>query len=147
MNIDWTDPTCMVSEHFSVHECLWLPSWNRLATEDDGLNDEIKTNLVTLCNKMEIVRAYLNCPIITHCMYRPPQYSVLVGGFADDIHTGNGGAAIDFDCEPIKSCDEVKALLLSCLEQWNLRLENNGNGASWCHIDTHQVIYTRYFKA
>ena len=146
MNLDWNDPNCKVSKYFTVKECLWLPSWNRMANDSDGLTPQIKANLIALCGKLDIVRDYLNCPINVHCMYRSPKYSELVGGFSTDVHTGNGGVAVDFDCNPNLSCDEIKNLLLPCIENWSLRMEDNGAGASWIHLDNHAVIHNRFFK-
>jgi uncharacterized protein (DUF983 family) len=91
--IDWTNPECMITEHFSVKEALYLPTWSRMATEADGLNDTIKQNIVNLLTIMEKVRSILGCPINVHCCFRPGLYSVAVGGTATDVHTF--GEAVD----------------------------------------------------
>lgn len=143
--IDWTDPKAKVSEHFSVHEAIYLPTWDRMATESDGLTQPVKDNLVNLCAVMEKVRELLGCPITVHCMYRPPEYSKLVGGHENDVHTM--GMAVDFDCNPSMSTDDIKAKLLPELERMGLRMENNGSNSGWIHIDTHAVIHNRYFSA
>ena len=143
--IDWTDETCQITEHFTVKEALYLHQWERLGNETDGLNDDIKNNLINLCGVMEKIRALLgNIPIKVHCMYRPPAYSQLVGGTAHDVHVT--GLACDFDSMPDMTCDKIKELLVPQLEALNIRLENNGLGALWCHIDTHPVISQRYFN-
>src|SRR5271166_1568596 len=73
MSTDWTDPTSIVTEHFTVNDCLMLHSWNRLATEADGANFD---KLLVLCQVLEKVRDILNCPMNIHCMYRSPKYNL-----------------------------------------------------------------------
>lgn len=143
MPIDWTNPEFKVSSHFTVYECLWLKQWNRLANEADGLTDDIKGSIENFCvNTMDMVRNFIGFPINVHCLYRPPQYSLLVGGSATDAHTQ--GNAMDFDCLPNMTCDVVKAKFRpfgndDLLERLGIRLENNGAKALWCHIDTRAV--------
>ncbi len=143
--LDWSNPASKVSEYFTVRECLWLPTWKRMANEEDGLNDSVKSNLITLCKTMDKIRDVLGQPIAVHCMYRPGPYSKLVGGSETDVHTL--GQAIDFDCNPHMTCDEVKTKLLPLLEQYGLRMEDNGVGSGWVHLDTHPVGHARFFKA
>lgn len=142
---DWTNLLDQVSTYFKVREALFLPSWGRMATASDGLNDEIEANLQALCTKLDVIRDFLACPMNVHCMYRPGPYSVQVGGTATDVHTK--GMAVDFDCNSDMTCDQVKELLLPMLEQWGVRMENNGAGAGWVHIDIHPVGNARYFLA
>lgn len=142
--IDWTDPKCKITAHFTVHEAIYLPTWERMANESDGLTEEIKNNLVNLFTIMEKIRDVLGCPINVHCTYRPGPYSVAVGGTIHDVHTL--GQAIDLDCNPNMTCDEAKQKLLPLLESMNLRMEDNGN-APWLHLDAHPVIHSRFFKA
>lgn len=142
--LNWEDPNCKVTMHFTVRDCLWLNQWSRLANESDGLTDEHKTNLVTLCNKLEEIRSVLGSPMFVHSMFRPPRYSLLVGGSATDVHTM--GIACDFN--PVDfTCDDAKNILLPKLDELNIRLENNGVGADWVHIDTHNLLlgHKRYF--
>jgi Peptidase M15 len=152
MNIlDWSNPDSMVSKYFSVQNCLFLPTWGRMATEADGLNDEVKNNLINLCTKMDEIKEFLGCGLNIHCIYRPPAYSPLVGGTATDVHTQ--GLAIDFDCNKYFSTDQVKEKFNkpngddSILEKFGIRMEDNGPSAGWIHIDIHAVGYLRFFKA
>lgn len=131
--LDWTDPTAKVSNHFTVKECIWLPSWNRMANENDGLDDTIKTNLETLCQAMDIVRDFLGKPINVHVTYRPEEYNKQIGGATHSAHVL--GLAMDFDCG--EDCNETRAKLLPMLEQWNMRMENH-NGP-WVHLDCNPV--------
>ena len=141
--IDWSNPANQVSDHFTVKELIWLNQLNRLATVDDGLTDQIKANLLTLIAKMEVVREFLEKAIVVNSTYRSNAYSRMVGGFAGDVHTM--GIAMDFTVESM-TCDEAKHLILPMLEQWDMRLEDNGDGAGWCHMDWHKVINKRFFK-
>lgn len=142
--IDWIDPLAQVTDHVTVAECLRLERENRMATEADGLNDQIKNNLIRLCEKIEEVRTLIGCPIRIHSMYRPPWYSELVGGTATDVHTR--GLAVDFDCFPDATCDVVKSVLLPKLAALGIRMEDNGVGALWVHIDTAPVVNNIFFK-
>lgn len=142
--IDWFDPKCMVSRHFSVKECLWLPQWGRLACFDDGLSEEIKTTLIKTSLVMDEVREILSCPMNVHSFYRPAIYSKLIGGTINDVHVK--GKAIDFDCAPEMTCDEVKQFLMPQLESFGIRMEDSGKGSLWVHLDTQEVGHARFFK-
>lgn len=134
-DIDWTNSNDQVSDNFCVQELLWLTQWGRLANpEQDNLTDIIKNNLLTLTTKIEVIRAFFEKPIHVNSTYRPNAYSRLVGGFAGDVHTM--GMAMDFTIESI-TCDEAKYLMLPMLEQWNVRLEDNGIG-----LDGFMLIFT-----
>lgn len=141
--IDWESPTCNITQHFLVGDAITLHSWNRLANESDGLTDDGKAKLVTLCNKMEEIRKILGCPVNVHCMYRSADYNKLIGANLTDPH--NRFMACDFDCNPYITCDGVKERLLPKLEELGIRMENNGDGASWIHVDLCAVIHNRYF--
>lgn len=143
MNLDWSNPLARVSTHFSVQDCLFLHKWNRMATIEDGLDYFIKNNLLLLCNTLDKIINDLGIPFNVHSMYRPPEYSLLVGGTKTDVHTL--GVAIDFDSHPIYTTDEVKSMLISVLPNYGIRMENNGKGASWIHIDNHPVGHNRFF--
>ena len=78
-DIIWTDETVHITPHFTVRDALYLPTWKRLANQSDGLNDQIKENIIQLFNKMETVREYFgNIPINVHVTYRPPAYNKLL---------------------------------------------------------------------
>lgn len=141
--INWEDPNCRVSDWFTVKECLWLPTWGRLANENDGLNDSVKNSLYALCSKLDHIREFFLCPMIVDCMYRPPSYSKLVGGFETDVHTM--GEAADFKVGGIYT-EDAKKLLEPSLEALGVRMEDNP-GSDYIHIDIHSPGLTgRYFK-
>jgi len=142
--IDWTNPDCKVSNYFSVRECLWLPTWNRMATEDDGLNDDIKDSLVKLCTQMDLVRDFLGQPISVHVTYRPEEYNKLIGGASNSAH--KYGQAMDWSIVG-DNCDDLRAKLEPQLEQWNMRMEKLP-GSNWVHLDIRELAPggNRYFK-
>jgi hypothetical protein len=148
--IDWTDPKSQVSTNFNVKDCLYLPTWGRLANESDGLTDEIKENLVNTCAKMEVIRIVGgNKPIKVHCMFRPPMYNKIIGGATRSAHLT--GEACDFSWlneSTNKGCDDFRSLLIPKLEDLDIRMEDLSAKTSraWVHIDTKKPSPNRYFK-
>jgi hypothetical protein len=144
-NIDWTNPDCNITEHFTVKDAIMLHSWNRLANESDGLTDEGKEKLQILCQKMEEVRQYLGCPINVHCMYRSEKYNKeAVGAIPKDVH--QQFLAADIDCHPVLSIEQVKEKMEPKLEEFGIRMERHTT--TWVHLDLHKPGVTgRYFTA
>lgn len=142
--IKWDDPKCMISLHFTVKEALWLPQWHRLANESDGLTDEIKENLITLCQKLDIMRNFFDKPINIHVMFRPPEYNKLIGGAKNSSHCL--GKAVDFDIIGL-DCDTVRKMIMDAnkLEEWKMRMEDLP-GSPWIHLDITPIIAHRFFK-
>lgn len=142
--IDWTDDVCHITDHFTVGDCLTLHAWNRLATDADGLTDQIKENMKTLCQIIEKVREVLGCPINVHCIFRSQEYNEkVVGAIPADVHSM--GMAIDFDCNGHHTIDEIHTILEPLLESLGLRMERNTK--TWVHLDIHPVKNARYFLA
>jgi|ERR1700677_3604109 len=142
-DIDWTDENAQVTEHFTVGDALMLHNWNRLATEDDGANFD---QITSLCQKMEEIRTILGVPMRIHCMFRSKAYNIeqkILLPTGADVHSQN--LAVDFDAGPDLTTDQVKARLMPMLETLGIRMENNGMGASWIHLDTHPVGHARFF--
>ena len=148
--INWEDPTSMISTHFSVNDAIFLPSWKRLANESDGLTDEVKENLVNLMAKMEVVRQFLgNRAIIVHCAFRPVEYNKLIGGALNSPHLT--GRAIDYHVDGLagtNGCDYVRGLLEPKLQEFQLRMEDISNMLSrnWIHNDNIVPHPNYYFK-
>lgn len=141
--MNWENPSEHVSKYFQVKECLWLPKWNRLANESDGLTDEIKQNLVDLCEKMDRVREFFGKPLAVHCCLRPPVYNKLIGGATHSAHLS--GKALDFDVVGM-DCEEAKLLILqdNKLDLWDLRMEKGTKG--WIHLgNDYKPGHDRYF--
>jgi uncharacterized protein YcbK (DUF882 family) len=133
-----------VSKYFTFKEALWLPTWNRSATESDGLSDQIVRNLSILFGKMDKVRDLVGQPILVNCAYRPYVYNKLVGGAPASAHTQ--GQACDWRVNGV-DCDTLRSLLLPHLEEWNMRMEDLP-GSNWVHLDYRQVAAggNRFFK-
>lgn len=121
-----------ISKHFSWEEALYLPQWSRQADELDGLSDVIKANLVSLFNKLDIVRDYFQKPIIVHVTYRPLEYNKLIGGAPNSSHIQ--GLACDFHIDGLV-CDDARQTILdnNKLEEWNMRMENRPE-SNWIHL-------------
>lgn len=142
--IDWNSPDCKITTHFTVGDACMLHTWNRLANETDGFNDQMKMKLVALCNKMEEIREFLGCSMNVHCMFRSQQYNKeVVHAIPNDVHAQ--GLAIDFDCNQTMTIEQLHAKLEPVLEKFGLRMERNT--ATWVHLDTHPVGNARYFLA
>lgn len=141
--MNWTDPDQRISKYFTVEEALWLPTWSRMATEEDGLDDEIKSNLIDLFDHMDEVRAHLRKPINVHVAFRPVEYNELIGGAHNSMHTL--GKAVDFDCG--EECDFTRFKLSGMLHNFGMRMEKNP-GKGWVHLDTKAVSndIQRYFN-
>jgi len=142
MAIDWTDPKAQVSKHFSVGELLWLPTWSRLATEGDGLDEHVKGQLVAFAGSMDKVRQFVAMPIVVHCWFRPREYNSLpsIGGARHSAHMCEGSwAAVDFHVggfDGTDGCAEIRAKLLPMLDAWGMRMENRVG--TWIHLDSRQ---------
>jgi uncharacterized protein YcbK (DUF882 family) len=131
------------SNFFGWGELLTLPSWNRLATVEDGLTEEVLDNLNTLALKMDNIRRHFNKSIKVHCAYRPVEYNKLIGGSPNSAHIL--GKAMDWSIDGL-NCDVVRKDILDnkLLESLNMRMENLPN-SSWVHLDFAPVISNRFF--
>ncbi len=144
--IDWTDPLAQITPHFTVGEMIVLHAWDRLATDvEDGLTDQVKKNLVDLCQRMEKVRMALGCGLNVHCGFRSVKYNQeVLHSLPMDVHSF--GMALDFDANEAMTIEQAKEKVRPLLEPLNMRLE--GGTSSWLHMDTHAVGPSgREFKA
>ena len=161
--IDWNDPKCKISDHFTVKEAIWLPEWKRLGNlPEDQLTDEIKDNLVTTFKWMDSIREWAGAPINVHLAFRSMAYHLDLYKRMNEKNVANGkpevhipmgsmhlkGKAVDFDISGM-SCDDAKQKILDDdkLEKMSLRMEKNGAGAGWVHLDDKAVAAggNRYF--
>ena len=143
--IDWISPASKITEHFTVGDMTMLHEWNRLANDMDGFTDGMKARIIVLCQKMEEVRALLGCPMNVHCGFRSQEYNKqVVKAIPNDVHAM--GLAIDFDCNPHMTIDQVKAKLEPELDKLGIRMERGTT--TWVHLDLHAVGPSgRYFTA
>jgi len=134
--IDWTDPKCQVTDHFTVGEAITLHAWNRLADATDDLTDNTKASIVHLCQIMEEVRTILGCAINTHCIFRSVKYNQeVLKSLPNDVHSR--GEAVDFDVNQTMTIDQAKEKLRPELERLGLRME--AGTKTWIHLDIHAL--------
>jgi len=137
-DINWSDPKCQVTEHFTVHELTYLPTFqvHHVPSEQE------QQNLLALANKMEEIREYIGKAINCHVTIRPicvnapgtpyhgRNYNALVGGALRSGHIQ--GKCMDFNFYEIV-CDEGRLLLETELERLNIRMEKRP-GSNWIHV-------------
>ena len=152
--IDWDDPQDRISEYFTVHEALWLPSF-RVYHEPSTTE---KDNICRLADKMDDVREDVNAPIIVHVWIRPlkvnapdtkwdgANYNAYIGSTSlSSAHiTGDG---VDWHAAGHAGptgCRHIRQRLVLNLESFGLRMEDIHGG--WIHNDQKPVSYRRFFK-
>jgi hypothetical protein len=154
--IDWTNPNEKISKYFTVKEAIWLDKWGRLATPADGLTDQVKAKLVQFFReKVDRVREKLGRPMFSKSCFRPDLYNKAIGGARLSCHrvieqevegVKKVCAALDFWCDADgdgdkdgEDCDLIKDALRPHLEEFGIRMEKNGKGARWVHVDDKDV--------
>lgn len=149
MSINWSDPSCKITDHFTVHDACYLPSWGVLHSPSTSEID----NLLKIFQKMEQIRSFLGDKAINvHCAIRPilnapgnshngECYNDFVEGASQSAH--KIGLAVDFDVVGL-SCDEVRAKLMCKLAEFNIRMENKPL-SNWVHCDNAPPKPNRYF--
>lgn len=127
MNIDFLDKTIPGCKNFKWSEALYLNQWNIhvVPTLDDLYNIE------AIAKKAQLIRDFLDRPMMITSWYRPQHYNTLIGGAPSSWH--RTGGAIDFRCFNF-SADAVRETLEPKLEEFGLRMENLP-GSNWVHID------------
>lgn len=143
MAINWTDPYCKITKHFTVAEALWLHRWNRMASVYDGFDEYHQENLIVLFQKMELVRAYFGRPIHITSAFRPYHYNRMIGGAVHSAHTY--GMAADWHISGL-SGDICRYWLVRKLHEWDMRCENSPR-TSWVHLDIREPSANgRFFR-
>lgn len=145
--VNWADPNSKISKYFTVREAITLREWKRLANESDGLNDTVKANLISIFQKLDVIREFLGRPIFVKSAYRPSAYNVAIGGSKQSAHMADKDyGAVDFWCDQDGDGDKdgedydlIKEKLMPKLAGWGLRMEDNGKGARWVHVDSKPV--------
>lgn len=137
--MDWTNPEEKISNHFTVKEACWLPSWQVMHCP----SEEEKANILKQAAKMDAIREFLGVAIHVHCWIRPgalnnpdsdkngQDYNAFVGGAHNSTH--KLGLATDYSASGM-NCDDVRALLEPKLDEWELRMEKLPN-SNWVHND------------
>ncbi len=129
--VNITNPSEHIADHFTVKEAIWLPQWNRLAKEADGLNRDVQRNLLRTFDKMDTIRHFFNRPIIVHSGFRSKAYNQHIGGAPKSAHVE--GLACDFHVDGLP-CDIVRLILKTKVEEFGVRLEWKP-GSNWVHLD------------
>lgn len=145
-SINWSEPSCKISEFFTVKDAIFLERWGRLARESDGLTLEIKKNIHFMANeKMDMLRRLIGRAIYIKSWFRSKAYNILIGGAEFSMHMT--GLAVDWWADMDsdgdrdgKDVDQLKAFFLKHgLQVLGLRMEDNGTGATWIHNDCKPV--------
>lgn len=129
--------TDSISSHFTWHDALWLPKWNRAACEQDGLDSwHLDTLEWFFKERVEPTRLFIGLPFVVHVCCRPDAYNKLVGGKEDSAHRipSVKVAAIDFHVKGI-TCDDVRIKLTPELSKFQVRVEDRP-GSDWVHMDS-----------
>lgn len=107
----------MLSVHFSLSEM----TITQVRDVDNTPSKEIILNLTDTAEHMELIRSYLNHPIIVSSGYRSPEVNKRIGGAKDSAHMR--GFAVDFIAPkfgtPLEVCHAIKdsGIKLDCLIQ------------------------------
>lgn len=168
--IDWSDPSCPISDYFTVKEALWLPMCRCLHIPS---KKEAKT-IFQFAKKMDKVRQFIGQPIRVHVWIRPPSinqpgnphhgkdynrmvYEKYVWGpkglskeEMDKLSPPDSphkyGNAVDFHVKN-QATDITKRKLLPELDKMRIRMEDQGWGRSWVHLDDRKPGPSgRFFK-
>ncbi len=146
--IDWTNPFDKVSQFFTVKDAIYLPRWDRLAIEDDGLDEHAKAGLVDLFTRVDSVCVWAEANPVVHVSFRPWKYNIKVGGAPQSAHVARKIllvnqwipiAATDLHFDG-KDCDKIRKELIKSglLERLKLRMESNMGG--WIHLDNRPLF-------
>lgn len=152
-DIDWSNPACKISDHFTVKDVCYLPSWEIMHIP----SDEEKANALALVQKLELIRSEIDKPIYIHCWIRPKvvncpsssryhgkNYNAAVGGAPGSAHIE--GKAADFHAASW-TCDDLREFLLPYLNQYQIRMENKPE-SGWVHVDIREPLprQSRFFR-
>lgn len=156
--LDWTNPKHKISDHFTVYEALWLPSWGVMHQPSEAEKEEI----LKLAQKMDRIRNMLNRPIKVHVWMRPKLNCLGHEKHGEDynrfvyeriwkrqgktpkqikkLKEANSahkyGMGVDWHAKGKKhKCDEVRKTLKPLLADLGLRMEDR-KGSNWIHNDS-----------
>lgn len=169
IKVDWNNSDSMISKYFTVKNATYLPSWKTYHIP----NEEEKSNILQVAEKMDRIREFLGEPILVHVWIRPGKAScpgtewdgmdynewlyknVVWKNLTEEEKKTKKvpnsphktGKAVDWsivDKKTADGCAEVRNKLLPKLEELDIRMEDIvGN---WIHIDIYPVVSKRFFK-
>lgn len=92
----------------------------------------LSDRLIPLVSDLEVIRAYLNDPILINSAYRTPSYNKKIGGALFSQHTQ--GTALDIKCINVKIKDLHQAIL-DLIKQGKIKNGGVGLYKTWVHYD------------
>jgi mannosyltransferase OCH1-like enzyme len=122
---------------FSWNDALWLPKWQIHAIPTPSQEKEI----IKHAYKLQQLQDRFGLQFKTNSWLRPPKYNEFVGGSKNSFHTK--GSAWDGTIYTL-DCDDARVRLEPLLEEYKLRMERR-EGSDWIHLDSGEVIKSRYF--
>ena len=137
-----SSPILDEGSHFRWSEALYLPRWRIFAVPGDP---SIEDNIRRTASKLELIRAFVQRPLIVTSWFRPQAYNEEIGGARNSAHLK--GLACDFI---VKDClsQDVRPLLVPFLTKFNVRMEDAPT--PHIHIDLRcakeMTNLERYFK-
>lgn len=169
--IDWSNPKCKISKYFTVEDATALRSWGVLHIPSESE----KANILKVANKMDIIREFINEPIIISAWMRPAKANCPNSKWNGQDYNRyiyetqvwrklsaeekakktvpnsphREGNAVDWIVAgkgTVAYCDVIRNKLLPKLEEWSIRMEDMQGKGNWIHIDTRLVINKRFFK-
>jgi hypothetical protein len=87
--IDWANPQCPISQHFSVGEVT-----KGEAERIPALGSEEECNIMRLAHQLDLIRDSWGAAIGVTSWYRPYEINLACGGVADSQHITGGAADI-----------------------------------------------------
>ena len=126
------------TKNFYWYEALYQNRWKTHVIPPDY----VLKNILKTAQKAQMIRNFLQLPMLVTSWYRVPAYNVMIGGAEESAHTE--GKGLDFMCPNLRA-DEVRKRLKPKLKEFDIRMENLP-GASWVHVDWKPVGTARFFR-
>lgn len=163
MEIDWSDLNAKISNHFTVNEATYLPSWKT----NHNPSDEEKANILKLAAVMDQIRDLVGASISVNVWIRPSSldnpnsphndgdYNALIGGAHNSSHIT--GEAVDFEVSGMTVDEVLDAIEPKCMDL-GFTLENNGSAEriaskggsgdarNWVHASTRPLLRAPIYR-
>ena len=123
-----------LTEHFTYEE-MTRTDYAEFLDENRRRGGPYVPNMVQVCNRLEKVRAFFNCPVIVESCFRYPALNAHIKGSPNSQHMT--GDAADFKLRDHKDFTSLKFVFLWCMnhvDYGQLILENPKNSNPWIHI-------------
>jgi hypothetical protein len=120
-----------ITEHFTLAEAEHSDTAKN-KNINNTIPENLKSNLLRMCNFLEEVRSIFNLPIRIMSFYRNEELNKLVGGSKNSAH--KDCRACDFNVHGKFPHTVFDALRDSDLQFDQLILESSSGGSTWIHI-------------